>query len=99
MSTTIDELLAQGDLAEAIRTAEDAVKASPADPECRSVLVDLIILSGELERAETHLQVVVRQVPESAPAVALQRQLIRAEEWRQQFYQPLKHSLNHTHQL
>jgi type VI secretion system protein ImpE len=41
---------------------------------------------GDLERADDHLDLLVAQDPQAAVGAALFRQLLRGEEWRQQFF-------------
>lgn len=76
----------QGRLQDAIGEATSDVKAKPADPDRRALLADLLIFAGEYERADKHLEAVTTLSPGSVAVVSLVRQLVRAEQWRQQFH-------------
>jgi type VI secretion system protein ImpE len=80
------ELYRAGRLGEAVQAAGEAVRARPSDLEARGFLVELLCLSGSFERADTHLDVVAQSDPHAGPPVALLRQLVRAEQWRRQFF-------------
>src|SRR5208337_639641 len=55
-------------------------------PDPRDLLSQLLCFTGELERADKHLETLGAQFPERAPVVGLIRQLVRAAKARQQFY-------------
>lgn len=76
-----------GRLSDAIAAAVQDVKAAPTSLGKRTFLAELLCFSGDLDRADTHLDALARQNPELAPGVALFRQLIRAEQARRQFYE------------
>lgn len=76
-----------GRLNDAIADAIAAVKAAPTDLAKRTVLAEMLCFSGDLERADKHLDALAQQNPELGPGVALFRQLIRAELARKQFYE------------
>ena len=75
-----------GRLKEALRAATDEVKAKPADVSRRLFLSELLLFSGELDRADKQLDAVSQQDTKQAVGVALLRQLLRAETARRQFY-------------
>jgi type VI secretion system protein ImpE len=75
-----------GQLKEAIAAATAEVKQHPADPSRRGFLCELLCFAGDLERADLHLDTLLNQEPQSAVGVNLFRQLVRAEQARQQFY-------------
>lgn len=77
-------LFAEGRLADALAAQTELVKKTPLDVDARGLLADFLCLSGELERADLQLAALEKQVPEAAPAIALRRQLVRAEVWRQE---------------
>lgn len=83
---TVKELLLSGKLQEAVQEATNTVRQKPFDVDARSLLVECLILAGELERADKQLDTIAYQHPETLAGVALLRQLIRAETARQQFY-------------
>ncbi len=75
-----------GDLAAAITAATDEVKRKPAEVGLRGFLGELLCFAGQWERADRQFDVVGEQDPQALLGVALFRQLIRAEQARQQFY-------------
>jgi type VI secretion system protein ImpE len=75
-----------GNLREAVAAALDDVKVNPSDTGKRRFLCELLCLTGDLERADRQLDVLTQQVDaEEMVNVALFRQLVRAEQARQQF--------------
>jgi type VI secretion system protein ImpE len=80
------ELLAAGRLNDAIQAMNDEVKRNPTDIQRRSFLAELLCASGRLERADAQLEVILQQDPKAALAIALLRQLIRADTARRDFY-------------
>jgi type VI secretion system protein ImpE len=75
-----------GDLGAAITAALEAVKQHPTDGKHRGFLCELLCLTGDLERADRQLDALLTQEPEVAAGIGLFRQLIRAEQARQQFF-------------
>lgn len=80
------ELFRQGRLADGITLLNEEVRKHPTDADRRSLLAVLLCFSGNLERADRQLSALATQDPEASMGVALMRQLVRAEEWRQQFH-------------
>jgi type VI secretion system protein ImpE len=80
------ELFSEGKLAEALATATEDVRKHPADAERRAFLAVLLCFDGNLERADKQLDALVHHDPEAAVGISLTRQLVRAEQARQQFY-------------
>jgi len=76
----------EGRLQEAITAATADVRQHPTDSGRRSFLCELLCLIGDLERADRQLDTLGHQDPEVMVGVGLFRQLIRAEQARQQFY-------------
>lgn len=77
-----DDLIRDGDLEGARRALVEAVRADPADPRRRLALAEVLIVAGDLERADTHLNAAQGLDTSWGMAVALTRQLIRAATWR-----------------
>jgi len=75
-----------GELTEAIQAQTEEVKSKPADADARAFLAELLAIDGNLERADKLLEAVSTQMPEHAMGVALFRQLVHAEQWRQDFF-------------
>jgi type VI secretion system protein ImpE len=75
-----------GQLNEALAAATEDVKKHPNDFAPRMFLVELSCITGDLERADKHLDVLGHQDPQAIPGVQVLRQVIRAEQSRQDFY-------------
>jgi type VI secretion system protein ImpE len=75
-----------GNLKDAIAAALEEVKKAPADTGKRNFLAELLCFAGDLERADKQLDALGHQDPQVMVGVSLFRQLIRAEQARQQFY-------------
>jgi type VI secretion system protein ImpE len=76
-----------GDLQGAIAAATEEVKRHPTQTSTRALLAELLCFSGELERADKHLDAIGQQDPQAMLAVAVLRQLVRAELARREVYQ------------
>ena len=85
MSTAAD-LIKAGDLAGARAALVETVKRSPADAEARYALAETLIVQGEWERADGHLDLVSTQDPSWGVLVALVRQLLRAAVHRDEVF-------------
>ena len=80
------ELYQAGQLDEAITASVAAVKSKPTDVDARTLLCELLCFAGNLDRTDVHLDAITTQRPEAGPSIALFRQLVRAEQARQQFF-------------
>lgn len=80
------ELYEAGKLKEAIAAQNEEVKKHPEDTGRRGFLCELLCFAGDFERADKHLEVIGKQDSKAMIGVALFRQLVRAEQARQQFY-------------
>jgi type VI secretion system protein ImpE len=83
---TPGELFQAGKLAEATQAALEAVKKHPTDTDRRGQLIELLCFSGDLERADKQLETIGQQDPGAQVGVSMLRQIVRAENARQQFY-------------
>lgn len=86
MSKQARDLFQAGKLTEAIETLSAHVRSKPLDLEARGLLADLLCLAGVPQRADAQLDAISHQDPQLAVPVALIRQLVRAETWRQDFH-------------
>ena len=77
-------LLAAGKLGAAIEAANAQVRRAPAEIAGRILLAELLLLGGNLERADNLLDAAGQIDPTVLPGVAEFRQLIRAEQARRQ---------------
>jgi type VI secretion system protein ImpE len=75
-----------GRLQEAVAAAIDEVRQFPADLGRRWLLTELLFFTGDWEKADRHLDTLGHQDPKAAMGVSLLRQLVRAEQARQQFF-------------
>src|SRR5512135_1673864 len=75
-----------GQLKEAVAASTEEVKRHPNDFARRLLLAELLCISGDLERADKHLDALGHQDPQAIPAIQVLRQLVRAEQARQDFY-------------
>jgi type VI secretion system protein ImpE len=75
-----------GRLTDAIAAAAEEVRKQPADVPARIFLTELLCFAGDFERADKQLDLVSQQDPKQAYGVALVRQLLRAEQARQQLF-------------
>jgi type VI secretion system protein ImpE len=76
-----------GDLQGAVAAAADEVKRNPTQTSPRALLAELLCFTGDLERADKHLDAIGQQDPEAMLGVAVLRQLVRAELSRREFYE------------
>ena len=77
------DLWRRGDLPGAIAAQTAVVKAQPSDAEARSLLFALIVLTGDWDRAASHLRALAAADGEYQRAVAFHRALLTAEIHRQ----------------
>ncbi len=79
-------LFREARLADAIAAANAAVRAAPTDPGARVLLAELLVFSGNLERADVILDACGDLDPSLAVVVAEFRQLVRGEMARRQLF-------------
>lgn len=75
-----------GRLDEAVKAASEEVKKHPADTSRRGFLCELLCFAGDMERADKQLDAMGQQDPQTTVGISMIRQLIRAEQARQQFF-------------
>ncbi len=80
--TTAGDALRAGDIAGALAAATAAVKAAPTDADARWLMSEILLLSGDAERADRMLDAAALHEPN--PAVLEFRKLLRAEVVRTQ---------------
>jgi type VI secretion system protein ImpE len=80
--TTAGDFLRSGDVAAALAAATAGVKAAPTDADARWLMAELLLLTGEAERADRMLDAAALHEPN--PAVLEFRKLLRAEVLRTQ---------------
>lgn len=80
--TTVGDALRTGDIAGALAAATAAVKAAPTDADARWLMAEMLLLTGDAERADRMLDAAALHEPN--PAVLEFRKLLRAEVLRVQ---------------
>lgn len=80
--TTAGDALRAGNIAEALAAATAAVKAAPTDADARWLMAEVLLLTGQAERADRMLDAAALHEPN--PAVLEFRKLLRAEVLRSQ---------------
>ncbi len=86
MATATNGHLEEGDLSGWIDDLAAGVKAAPSDAGARLALAQALMARGELERADTHLDLAMSIDPEWAPKVSLVRHLLRALKARDEVF-------------
>ena len=81
----VGALFREGKLAPAIEAANAAVRKNPTDLGSRILLAELLLFTGNVERADVILDAAAQADPGSLIAVAEFRQLLRAEIARRQY--------------
>jgi type VI secretion system protein ImpE len=84
---TAHDAFQSGRLSEAIQLCIEGVRDDPTNIDLRAFLVELLCFNGELERADKQLDTISTQNPETGVVIALFRQLVRAEQARQDFFE------------
>ena len=83
---TAASLLRAGKLADAIAASQAVLRKSPTNLDARVLLAELLIFSGNLERADTLMDAATAIDPTTSLVVAEYRQLLRAEMARRQLF-------------
>ena len=83
---TAADFLKEGKLTEAVAAAQALVRKAPSDLNARILLAELLVLSGNLERADVLLDAASTIDPTTGIVVAEFRQLIRADMARRQLF-------------
>ncbi len=81
---TLSQYIQAGQLTSALAFLKEKIKVSPKDLTLRSLLVELLCVQGEYERADQQIETLVVQNPSFAFSGKQLRQLIRAAKHRQE---------------
>ena len=81
-----DELFKAGRLSDAIAAATGRVKSAPGDAVSRLFLAEMLVMAGDLERADKQLDAAMAQQAEMAVSIGLFRQLLRGEADRRRLF-------------
>jgi type VI secretion system protein ImpE len=84
---TPGELFQQDKLSEAVQAALHAVRTDPTSRPKRWLLAELACFSGDLERADRQLEMLVSPDAKDLVAIGAFRQLVRAEQARRDFFE------------
>jgi len=84
--TTSTDYFKEGMLSEAISELGSELSSKPNDMIKRAFLAELLCISGDLERADAQLDVLVTLEPDKALTIGTWRQLIRAATTRREVY-------------
>ena len=83
---TAGSLFHAGRLTDAVAAAGAALKSAPTDLGARVLLAELLLFTGNVERADVILDAAADMAPDAAMVIAEFRQLLRAELARRQLY-------------
>ncbi|MBB4010023.1 type VI secretion system accessory protein TagJ [Allorhizobium taibaishanense] len=86
-SRRIADLLDNADLPGALDAVKAALKTGAADHDLRHLYIDLLILDGDYQKADSQCELAVRFQPEDALGFALLRRQIRAMEARKAWFE------------
>lgn len=84
---SVQSLIQDGKLTDAIAAATAEVKQSPMRPELRLVLAELVSLTGNIDRADTIVEAAKKLQDGQSPGLTMFRQLLRGEAARAQWFQ------------
>jgi type VI secretion system protein ImpE len=85
-----EQLLRDGDPAEALKLLQEQVKGKPADPKLRIFLFQLLSVLGQWERALNQLNVAATLDPEALAMAQTYREAVRCELLRSQVFEGKK---------
>jgi len=77
-----EESLREGNVGQALAELQDLVRKDPADPKLRTFLFQLLVITGDWERALTQLKVVGEMDPIALPMLQTYQEAIRCEALR-----------------
>lgn len=83
---TAEEALKQGDVTTALQLLQETIKKQPANAELRVFLFQLLVVSGQWERALTQLKVAAELDDSTLAMVSMYRQVIVCEQFREQVF-------------
>lgn len=78
----LKQLLAAGQLSEAITQTQQTLRQSPGETALRASLIELLCLAGDIERADEVIATLMKRHPDWLPGAVNLRQLIRAQQTR-----------------
>ncbi|WFS04181.1 type VI secretion system accessory protein TagJ [Rhizobium tumorigenes] len=86
LSESISEALGRDALDEALQAAKAHIKAKPSDQDARHLYIDLLILTGDYERADNQCGLAATFAPEATMGFALLRNMLRGMAAREAWF-------------
>lgn len=86
-TNSVSALIDAGDLQGAIDAALTAIKQRPTDGAARRLLIDLLIVSGDFERADKQAAILSNTAPDTALGMTLLRGRLRASDARAAWFE------------
>ncbi len=83
----VTDLFKKNELDAALQEVQAVIKNDPTDQAYRLTYAEILCIQGDLEKADKQLEVVVKQAPKNVMELLNWRQLIRAEQKRQDWFQ------------
>ena len=80
------EYYEKGDIVGAVAASTELVKNNPTDIPARSFLCEMLCFAGAFERVDAQLETISKQDAKAMVGVSLFRQIVQAEQHRQDFY-------------
>ena len=87
LAASIASSLSEGALSQALDHAKDHVRAHPSDKDARHLYIDLLVLAGDYERADTQCSLAVTLAPQDTMGFALLRNQLRAMAARKAWFE------------
>lgn len=84
---SVNELLKEGKLQEAITALSGELRNDPGNNRSRTFLFELLCFAGDYSRAEKHLTMLSDESPDTAIGALLYRSAVNAERKRQAFFE------------
>ncbi|WP_028773301.1 type VI secretion system accessory protein TagJ [Shewanella waksmanii] len=79
----VKQMIQEAKLTQAIEYIEQLLRDDPLNPDLKSTLIELLCISGEYERADKQLNLIVQKHPDFLIGASNLRQLLRAAQSRQ----------------
>ncbi|MGO4333916.1 type VI secretion system accessory protein TagJ [Labrys sp. KB_33_2] len=87
LAASIANSLSEGALSQALDHAREHMRAHPSDKDARHLYIDLLILAGDYERADTQCSLAVTLAPQDTMGFALLRNQLRAMAARKAWFE------------
>lgn len=74
----LENYISNNDITGAINNLTQKIKTYPNDHNAREILAQLYCICGDLQKADSHFNIIAKQLPDKAMMIALYRQIVRA---------------------